>query len=124
MSRAISEPGGGNVYSVGEKRIHSVDHYSERKHSEVALPLDRLTPFRKKVLEAMQKVSFGTVTSYSELASEAGHPGAARAVGTACHFNPFPLFIPCHRVIAASGKIGGFALDINIKKMLLDFEAK
>lgn len=97
--------------------------YSERKHSEVALPLETLTPFRKKALETLQKVSFGTVTSYGELASESGHPGAARAVGTACHFNPFPLFIPCHRVIAASGKIGGFALDISIKKLLLNFEA-
>ena len=63
------------------------------------------------------------MTSYGELASNAGHPGAARAVGTACHFNPFPLLIPCHRVIAASGKLGGFALDMRIKRALLDFEA-
>ncbi len=97
--------------------------YSESKHSKVTLPLNTLTPFRKKVLETMQKVSFGTVMSYSELATESGHPGAARAVGTACHFNPFPLFIPCHRVISANGKIGGFAIDINIKKILLAFEA-
>lgn len=97
--------------------------YSERKHVEVALPLDELTPFRKKVLQRLQKVGFGAVTSYGELASDSGHPGAARAVGTACHFNPFPLLIPCHRVIAASGKIGGFALDMRIKKALLDFES-
>ena len=106
-----------------ETLLAFLEVYSKRKHSEVPLSLDALTPFRKKVLQTLQKVIFGNVTSYGELASESGHSGAARAVGTACHFNPFPLFIPCHRVIAASGKIGGFALDISIKKLLLSFEA-
>ena len=106
-----------------ESLLAFLKSYSEREHAELVLPLDALTPFRKKVLERLQKVSFGAVTSYGELASDSGHPGAARAVGTACHVNPFPLLIPCHRVIAANGKIGGFALDMRIKKALLDFES-
>jgi methylated-DNA-[protein]-cysteine S-methyltransferase len=109
--------------SIEKTLLDFLKGYSEHKHTEVILPLDTLTPFRKKVLQQLQKVPFGTVTTYGELASESGHPGAARAVGTACHFNPFPLFIPCHRVIAAGGKLGGFALDMRIKKALLDFEA-
>jgi len=109
--------------ALEEMLLGFLKSYCERKHAAVALPLDELTPFRKKVLERLQKVDFGVVTSYGELASDSGHPGAARAVGTACHFNPFPLLIPCHRVIAANGKIGGFAFDMRIKKALLEFES-
>jgi O-6-methylguanine DNA methyltransferase len=82
----------------------------------------RITPFRQKVLQELQKVPFGKTLTYGQLASKSGHPNAARAVGSACHINPFPLFIPCHRVIASGGHIGGFAYDIELKKLLLDFE--
>ncbi len=96
--------------------------YGQKKAAEIELPLDDQSQFRKKVLNSLQKVPFGSTLTYGELALEAGHPGAARAVGTACHYNPFPLFIPCHRVIASGGKMGGFACDLEIKKLLLEFE--
>ena len=96
--------------------------YSQKQHTKLPLPLGDLSPFRQKVLEHLQEVPFGSMVSYGELALSSGHPRAARAVGSACHHNPFPLFIPCHRVIASGGKIGGFACDLKIKRVLLDFE--
>ncbi len=96
--------------------------YGQKKAAEIELPLEDQTLFRKTVLKSLQKVPFGSTLTYGELASGSGHPGAARAVGTACHYNPFPLFIPCHRVVASGGKIGGFACDLEIKRLLLEFE--
>lgn len=97
--------------------------YLQKKHAEIPLPLP-LSPFRKEVLSTLQKIPFGELISYGELAQLAGHPKAARAVGTTCHLNRYPLFIPCHRVISSNGKIGGFAGDLEIKKRLLEFEQR
>jgi len=83
-----------------------------------------LTPFQMAVLEAMQKIPFGQTLSYGELAKQIGSPFASRAIGGVCKRNPFPLFIPCHRVIAGDGSIGGFSSGIEIKRRLLEFEGK
>jgi O-6-methylguanine DNA methyltransferase len=80
------------------------------------------TPFQQAVWAALQKVPFGETISYGKLAELAGYPKAARAVGGACHRNPLPFFIPCHRVIQADGKLGGYALDLEIKRRLLEWE--
>lgn len=81
------------------------------------------TLFQEKVLLAIQKIPFGQTESYKGIAELAGHPNAMRAVGSACKRNPFPLLIPCHRVISSNGEIGGFAMDLEIKRRLLEFEA-
>ena len=99
-----------------------LEKYGKKLTAKIDLNLDQLTPFRKKALLCLQEVAFGEVVSYGELAAKAGQPKAARAVGTACHFNPYPLFIPCHRVIGAKGRLGGFAQELRLKKLLLDFE--
>lgn len=98
--------------------------YSKKKPGPLPpyFSLDKLSPFQKKVLETMSQIPFGKVTSYGELARLAGNPKASRALGGACHRNPFPLFFPCHRVIQRGGSIGGFAGGIEIKKKLLGFE--
>ena len=83
-----------------------------------------LSSFQNKVLSAMGKIPFGTTWSYKRLAQEAGSHHAFRAVGGACKTNPFPLFFPCHRVISSNGSMGGFALDLQIKKELLLFESE
>ncbi len=67
-----------------------------------------LSDFRTKVYQRVRQVPAGTTVSYSEVAELVGSPGAARAVGMAMRSNPLPLFIPCHRVVAAGSKPGGF----------------
>lgn len=78
--------------------------------------------FAKKVLDETANIPFGSTLSYKEVAENIGHPGAARAIGNALNKNPFPLFIPCHRVIGSKGKLGGFGCGPRLKMALLNFE--
>ena len=78
--------------------------------------------FATKVLNRLFDVSWGTTKTYGEVASLIGQPKAARAVGTACGKNPYPLFIPCHRILPSSGALGNYTPDPQIKKELLRFE--
>jgi methylated-DNA-[protein]-cysteine S-methyltransferase len=80
------------------------------------------TPFQEKVWAAIERIPLGETRSYGEIAETIGHPRAARAVGSACGANPLPLFVPCHRVVASMGKLGGYAGRIDIKKKLLKME--
>jgi O-6-methylguanine DNA methyltransferase len=84
-------------------------------------PLDvtRGTEFQQRVWRALQKIPLGQTRSYGEIATLIGKPNAVRAVGGACGANPIPLLIPCHRVLAANQKIGGFSGGLPWKKMLL-----
>jgi methylated-DNA-[protein]-cysteine S-methyltransferase len=78
-----------------------------------ALPLDMrfVPPFHRRVYEAARKIAPGTTTTYGELAGQIGAQAAARAVGQALARNPFALIVPCHRVIAANGQMGGFSAN-------------
>ncbi|MFO0760030.1 MAG: methylated-DNA--[protein]-cysteine S-methyltransferase [Byssovorax sp.] len=75
----------------------------------IPVDLDGVPPFHRKVYEAMRRIRRGHVWTYAELAREAGSPQAFRAVGQAMAKNPIPVVIPCHRVVAAGGKPGGFS---------------
>ena len=77
----------------------------------IDLDLSNVDPFRRAVYEALRKVGFGETVTYGELAKRAGatEPQAAQDVGVAMARNPVPLIIPCHRVLAAGGKLGGFS---------------
>lgn len=101
-----------------------LDSYLSKKEPKVQLPLclDFLPPFTKKALEQLRTIPFSQLTSYRELAIKLRNPNGARAVGNACGRNPFPLIIPCHRVIASNQKIGGFSQSPEIKRLLLAFE--
>jgi len=88
------------------------------------LDLRRGTPFQRRVWAALGRIPLGKTLSYGELARRVGAPGAARAVGQAVGANPLPILIPCHRVIAASGKLGGFSAGVEIKRWLLGHEAQ
>ena len=91
---------------------------------EIRLP--EMTSFRRQVVEATRSIGYGQTVSYGELALQAGHPGAARAVGTVMSSNRFPILIPCHRVLAAGGKLGGYTspAGIRLKQRLLELEAR
>ena len=87
-------------------------------------PLGHLggTPFRRRVWKALLNIPFGQTRTYGEIATALGSPNSARAVGAACGANPLPIFIPCHRVLAAGGKLGGFSGGLDVKKKLLALE--
>jgi len=86
-------------------------------------PLDMTgTAFQKSVWAAMRKISLGKTKSYGEIAAGIGRPKAVRAVGGACGANPIPVLVPCHRVLAANKKIGGFSSGLDWKIDLLKRE--
>ena len=80
------------------------------------------TPFQQRVWQTLQKIPYGETRSYAWVAQQIGNPKAARAVGSACGKNPIPIFIPCHRVVATSGALGGFSCGLAWKKFLLKLE--
>jgi O-6-methylguanine DNA methyltransferase len=80
------------------------------------------TEFQRRVWRALGKIPPGETLSYGELAAAIGRPKAARAVGAACGANPIPLLIPCHRVLAAGGRLGGFTAGLAWKRKLLERE--
>ena len=80
------------------------------------------TEFQMQVLEELQKIPYGTTTSYGDIAKRIGRPKAVRAVGAANGRNPIPIIIPCHRVIGSSGDMTGFGGGIPTKEALLRLE--
>lgn len=80
------------------------------------------TPFQKRVWKKISTIPWGETRSYAWLARAIGKPRAFRAVANACGANPLPIIIPCHRVIASDGTIGGFSSGLNLKTRLLKLE--
>lgn len=106
-----------------EEASVQVNEYLSGKRRSFDLPLSYdVSEFREAVLEAIMDIPYGETRTYSEIASEAGSPKAARAVGTACAENPIPIIIPCHRVVPSSGGIGSYAGGSVMKQKLLDLE--
>ena len=87
------------------------------------LCLDDFSEYTRSVLLSLKKIPFGQTLSYGRLAELSGHPKAYRAVGSVMNKNPFPLIIPCHRVIRSNGNIGEFALGKDMKDCLLKHES-
>ncbi len=101
-----------------------LEAYAEKRHLCHSFDLSSLPPFVQKVLTHLQTIPFGKTESYQEVAIALKNPLAARAVGNGCRVNPFPLLIPCHRVISSTDRgIGGFSGGLEIKRRLLAFEA-
>ncbi|NOS84141.1 MAG: methylated-DNA--[protein]-cysteine S-methyltransferase [Ignavibacteria bacterium] len=82
------------------------------------------TGFQTSVWQALAGTSYGETVSYSELAKRAGNKNAFRAAATCCAINPVPIIIPCHRVIAKDGSIGGFGGGVAMKEFMLELERK
>jgi methylated-DNA-[protein]-cysteine S-methyltransferase len=105
-------------------RAFLVDLFSGRQPARLPeIGLRGGTPFETAIRREMQSLGFGMTTTYGELAAKAGRPGAARAAGGIMKRNPLPLLIPCHRVLAAGGGIGGFTPGLELKRWLLRLEA-
>jgi methylated-DNA-[protein]-cysteine S-methyltransferase len=86
------------------------------------LDLSEATSFQREVWEAARQIPYGQTRSYVWVARQIGKPGAARAVGQALGRNPLPIIIPCHRVVASNGSLGGFSGGLEIKRFLLELE--
>jgi methylated-DNA-[protein]-cysteine S-methyltransferase len=83
----------------------------------------RGTPFQLAVWDALRRIPWGEVRSYGEVARLLGRDGCARAVGAANHDNPVAILVPCHRVVQASGRLGGYGAGLDAKRWLLAHEA-
>ncbi len=110
-------------YAPNRLAIAQIQDYLAGKREEFRVELDlRATGFQIRVYAALLEIPYGEVRSYGEIAAAIGEPGAARAVGAAAGSNPLPLVVPCHRVVASGGKLGGFGGGVGLKKRLLALE--
>jgi len=103
-----------------------IDYFNGLKvdFMQVPVSLDRFSPFSKAVYRRVRAIPYGEVRSYKEIAGLIERPGAARAVGAVMASNPIPVIIPCHRVIAADGKLTGYSAagGVTAKARLLIME--
>jgi methylated-DNA-[protein]-cysteine S-methyltransferase len=93
-----------------------------RRRFDLAVDPVLATPFQRVVLAGLGEVGYGQRVSYGSLAAAIGRPSAARAVGTALGANPLCVVLPCHRVVASSGALTGYAGGLDAKRLLLDLE--
>ena len=109
-----------------EEATQQVEEYLSGERGAFELPVDisSMTPFQQTVLDEVAKVPRGEVVTYGELAKRIGKPHAARAVGQALGSNPVPIVVPCHRVIASDGSLGGYSgrRGVETKATLLTLE--
>jgi methylated-DNA-[protein]-cysteine S-methyltransferase len=114
--KSLSDP-------ILDRARRQIDQYFARRRREFSIPLDpRGTPFQRRVWTALQRIPYGTTTSYGAIARAIRAVAAVRAVGSANGANPIPIIIPCHRVIGADGSLTGFGGGLDRKKFLLDLE--
>lgn len=106
-----------------ERVAEELKEYFAGKRRTFTFPLEpEGTAFEKRVWKALEKIPYGETRTYSDVARSIGNPTAARAVGAANGRNPIPIVVPCHRVVAAGGKLGGFGGGLPLKKKLLSLE--
>jgi methylated-DNA-[protein]-cysteine S-methyltransferase len=118
--RRPSEPTG-HAHPLAE-RIRAYFAGERDDFGDVELAEPDWTPFQRDVCTALRRIPYGEVVTYGELAALAGRPRAPRAAGGFCGANPFGLFVPCHRVVAAGG-IGSYgSLGVAYKRRLLELE--
>lgn len=108
---------------VIEMTENQIGEYLEGTRESFNIPLDlKGTEFQKKVWKQLQKIPFGKTISYKQLAERVGNPKASRAVGSANGKNPISIIVPCHRVIASDGSLGGYYGGCDLKTKLLEIE--
>ena len=107
-----------------ETTLGELDAYFSgvRRQFSVTVDLRNVTEFTARVLRVTRRIPFGRVLSYGDVARQLGAPGASRAVGGALGRNPVPIIVPCHRVIAHGGRLGGFSSGLATKRTLLQIE--
>ena len=100
-----------------------IQEYLNGKRKIFELPLQpKGTVFQQKVWKQLQKVPYGQLVTYKDIAIKIGNPKAARAIGMANHNNPIPIIVPCHRVIGQNQKLIGYAFGLKMKEFLINLE--
>jgi len=113
----------GTPSELSELVASQLNEYFNGKRKSFDLPLEVLgTDFRKKVWTALCEIPYGETRSYKDIAVRIGCPKGFRAIGQANHNNPISIIIPCHRVIAADGSLGGYGGGLDTKTLLLELE--
>jgi len=108
---------------IAARAKEELQQYFAGQRHDFSVPLDvEGTPFQKKVWKALSEIPYGEVRSYGDIAKRVGNPKASRAVGTANGRNPVAIIVPCHRVIAGDGTLGGFGGGLTNKTYLLTLE--
>lgn len=108
---------------VLDQAQRQLEEYFAGRRRAFSVPLSiHGSDFQMKVWRALMEIPYGETISYRELARRIGNPRACRAVGMANHVNRIPIFIPCHRVVGASGKLTGYAGGLEAKRILLETE--
>lgn len=109
---------------VLREAARQLDEYFEGLRTAFDLPLDLRcgTDFERAVWRLLREIPYGATRRYGELARQLGGAGLARAVGGACGRNPLPILVPCHRVVASGGGLGGFSAGLERKRALLELE--
>jgi methylated-DNA-[protein]-cysteine S-methyltransferase len=113
------------IWEEPKEAVRQFEEYFAGKRTVFDLPLDwpeYATPFQRQCWDALLTIPYGETRSYGQQAALLGKPGAARAVGQANHHNPLAIIVPCHRVIAADGGLGGYGGGLDTKQALLALE--
>lgn len=106
-----------------QRAAQQLTEYFAARRRRFDLPLrPQGTAFQQAAWSALCDIPYGQTRTYAQQAAAIGRPKACRAVGMANHCNPLPLFIPCHRVIGAGGKLTGYAGGLAVKRFLLELE--
>lgn len=109
--------------AIIDEATEQLQQYFDGKRFSFELPLHlQGTEFQQQAWQALQQIPFGETRSYSDQAEAIDKPNAVRAIGHANSLNPISIVVPCHRVIAKSGKLAGYAGGMDIKQFLLDHE--
>jgi len=115
--------GSGSEVKILRKAVDQLNSYFAGERTKFDLPVDISgTPFQMQVWNQLKKIPYGKTHSYSDVALAIKNGKAVRAVGTANGRNPLSIIVPCHRVIAADGTLGGYAGGLDIKTKLLNLE--
>jgi methylated-DNA-[protein]-cysteine S-methyltransferase len=119
VDSAVTAPESGLLKNADKQ----ISEYFAGNLTEFDLPLlPSGTAFQQNIWNLLRGIAYGKIITYGQMSQLSGKPGAARAVGSACGANPLPLLIPCHRVTASNGGLGGFSCGLWRKEYLLELE--
>jgi len=112
-----------NQSPILKNALNQLREYFNKNRTTFSVPLDlQMPPFYEKALMEVAKIPYGKTVSYQEIARRAGNVKAARAAGSANANNPIAIFIPCHRILASDGTLGGYGGGLDKKMILLEHE--